>query len=65
MDDGIGISCGLGKRMRMGSQSPLEERDGTDLGRYGLGMKMAWWPIAGRTPSNSTGVGCLSHKDGC
>ena len=42
LDDGLGMTCpALVNAMRMGSQSPLEERSGSDLGRYGLGMKTA------------------------
>lgn len=42
MDDGLGMTRpALINAMRMGSQSPLEERAGTDLGRYGLGLKTA------------------------
>ena len=42
VDDGLGMSQPeLVNAMRMGSQSPLEERDRSDLGRYGLGMKTA------------------------
>ena len=42
VDDGSGMSRpSLVNAMRMGSQSPLDERDATDLGRYGLGMKTA------------------------
>ncbi len=41
-DDGVGMTCStLINAMRMGSQSPLDERDNSDLGRYGLGMKTA------------------------
>lgn len=42
VDDGTGMSrSDLVNAMRIGSQSPLDERAGTDLGRYGLGMKTA------------------------
>ncbi len=42
LDDGTGMICStLINAMRMGSQSPLDERNGSDLGRYGLGMKTA------------------------
>lgn len=41
-DDGCGMNGEeLIKAMRPGSQSPLEERAITDLGRYGLGLKTA------------------------
>jgi len=42
MDDGDGMSCTrLKEAMRLGSQSPLEERHPDDLGRFGLGLKTA------------------------
>ena len=42
VDDGSGMTCPvLVNAMRMGSQSPLDERTASDLGRYGLGMKTA------------------------
>jgi hypothetical protein len=42
MDDGNGMSKEeLVSAMRLGSQSPLEEREIGDLGRFGLGMKTA------------------------
>ena len=42
LDDGVGLTEGeLLEAMRMGSQSPLEERERSDLGRFGLGLKTA------------------------
>lgn len=42
IDNGIGMSTAeLEKAMRYGSSSSLEEREQTDLGRFGLGLKMA------------------------
>jgi hypothetical protein len=42
VDDGGGMNTPeLVNAMRMGSQSPLVERDPSDLGRYGMGMKTA------------------------
>ena len=42
MDDGAGMSENeLIEAMRLGSRSPLEERNRTDLGRFGLGLKTA------------------------
>jgi|TARA_B100000315_G_C14594023_1_gene597621 hypothetical protein len=42
LDDGAGMSeKELREAMRMGSKNPLEERDITDLGRFGLGLKTA------------------------
>lgn len=41
-DDGCGMSLPeLEKAMRYGSQSSTEKRSKKDLGRFGLGMKMA------------------------
>lgn len=42
IDDGCGMdSDELTNAMRLGSRNPLEERDKSDLGRYGLGLKTA------------------------
>jgi len=42
LDDGDGMTeAELLKAMRPGSRSPLEDRDATDLGRFGLGLKTA------------------------
>lgn len=42
IDDGIGMtSASLENAMRYGSSSSLEEREESDLGRFGLGLKMA------------------------
>jgi len=42
LDDGRGMTADeLMDAMRLGSRSPLESRDGNDLGRFGLGMKTA------------------------
>ena len=42
LDDGSGMSeAALRNAMRLGSRSPLEERDPDDLGRFGLGLKTA------------------------
>ena len=42
LDDGIGMSeSRLRDAMRLGSQSPLDERSPEDLGRFGLGLKTA------------------------
>ena len=42
LDDGSGMSePELTAAMKVGSQSPREEREPTDLGRYGLGLKTA------------------------
>jgi hypothetical protein len=41
-DDGLGMSAQeLSNAMRLGSRSPLEEREPADLGRFGLGLKTA------------------------
>jgi hypothetical protein len=42
LDDGEGMTqAELLDAMRPGSRNPLDERNGTDLGRFGLGMKTA------------------------
>jgi len=42
LDDGSGMSeSDLINAMRIGSRSPLEMREPSDLGRYGLGLKTA------------------------
>ncbi|MXW79845.1 MAG: ATP-binding protein [Gemmatimonadetes bacterium] len=42
LDDGCGMGeATLRNAMRLGSRSPLEERDRNDLGRFGLGLKTA------------------------
>lgn len=48
-DDGSGMSEeALVGAMRLGSQNPLEARDPTDLGRFGLGLKTASFSQARR-----------------
>ena len=45
-DDGKGMDeSELRKAMKPGSQSPDEERDEGDLGRFGLGLKTASWAM--------------------
>ncbi len=42
LDDGVGMTeHALLEAMRLGSRNPLEEREHSDLGRFGLGMKTA------------------------
>ena len=42
LDDGSGMDeATLQDAMRLGTRSPLEERDRSDLGRFGLGLKTA------------------------
>ncbi|MGO9145116.1 MAG: ATP-binding protein [Desulfomonilia bacterium] len=42
IDDGLGMSEDeLTEAMRPGSRSPLDDRDPSDLGRFGLGLKTA------------------------
>ncbi|MBR3243951.1 MAG: ATP-binding protein [Parasporobacterium sp.] len=42
LDNGVGMNAEeLTTAMQYGSQNPLEERNVTDLGRYGLGLKTA------------------------
>lgn len=41
-DDGTGMTeAELVEAMRLGTRNPLEERDASDLGRFGLGLKTA------------------------
>lgn len=41
-DDGYGMTeAQLHEAMRLGSRSPIEQRDSEDLGRFGLGLKTA------------------------
>ena len=41
-DDGLGMdNIELDRAMRLGEKSPLDSRDSTDLGRFGLGLKTA------------------------
>ena len=48
-DDGFGMrEDDLVNAMRLGSRSPLEERDSSDLGRFGLGLKTASFSLARR-----------------
>jgi len=49
VDDGLGMDeTTLVKAMRLGSRSPLESREPSDLGRYGLGLKTASFSQARR-----------------
>lgn len=58
IDDGDGMDIdGLIEAMKMGSVSPIIERDLDDLGRFGLGMKTA-------SLSQSRSFLVLSKKDG-
>ena len=42
LDNGIGMNAEeLTRAMQYGSQNPLDDRDETDLGRFGLGLKTA------------------------
>lgn len=42
IDDGVGMTeSELLTAMRLGSRNPLQERNATDLGRFGLGLKIA------------------------
>lgn len=42
LDNGLGMSdLELESAMRLGDKSPLDERDPTDLGRFGMGLKTA------------------------
>lgn len=49
IDNGTGMdSKQLKEAMRLGSTNPLEQRNATDLGRFGLGMKTASFSICKR-----------------
>lgn len=49
IDDGEGMDASeLKEAMRLGSKSPMEQREHTDLGRFGLGMKTASFSICKR-----------------
>ena len=53
-DDGRGMSEEeLVNAMRLGSRSPLEQRDAKDLGRFGLGLKTAAFSQARRRTLNT------------
>ena len=61
IDDGKGMNATeLKEAMRLGSKSPIEQREQTDLGRFGLGMKTASFSICKRlTVVSSNGAeGC-------
>lgn len=62
-DDGFGMNATtLTNAMRLGSRSPVEQRDPGDLGRFGLGLKTAAFShsraltVASREQNGSTGV---------
>ncbi len=59
VDDGDGMSENeLVDAMRLGSKSPVEERDPNDLGRFGLGLKTASFSQARRlTVTSRTALG--------
>lgn len=70
LDDGHGMSEEkLKEAMRLGSQSPLDERDPKDLGRFGLGLKTASFSqsrvitVYTKTPEGVTSTRCwdLDH----
>jgi hypothetical protein len=62
-DDGFGMDAAtLTNAMRLGSRSPVEQRDPGDLGRFGLGLKTAGFSqsrsltVASREQNGSAGV---------
>ncbi|MBW1675729.1 MAG: ATP-binding protein [Deltaproteobacteria bacterium] len=72
LDDGHGMSEEkLKEAMRLGSQSPSEERDPKDLGRFGLGLKTASFSqcrvitVYTKTPEGATSLRCwdLDHVE--
>lgn len=62
LDDGRGMDEDeLFESMRLGSKSPLEERKGDDLGRFGLGLKTASFSQCRRltvVTRNGAGTSC-------
>ena len=49
LDDGIGMTAqALIENMRIGSSAPSKQRDDTDLGRFGMGMKTAAFSLGKR-----------------
>ena len=61
LDDGDGMTeAELLKAMRPGSRSPLEDRDATDLGRFGLGLKTASFSQCRRLTVVTCKVGATS-----
>ena len=69
-DDGLGMTeARLKEAMRLGSQSPLEERAKGDLGRFGLGLKTASFSqckmltVCTRTAKSGSAIRCwdLDH----
>jgi hypothetical protein len=72
LDDGHGMrEEKLKEAMRLGSQSPSEERDPEDLGRFGLGLKTASFSqcrvftVYSKTPEGATSLRCwdLNHVE--
>jgi hypothetical protein len=65
IDDGCGMDAAeLVEAMRLGSRSPLDAREATDLGRFGLGLKSAAWSQARSLTviSKPTGGPVLAHR---
>lgn len=66
LDDGQGMDEGqLLQAMRLGSQSPLDLREGDDLGRFGLGLKTASFSQCRRLTvlSRKAGVSACARWD--
>ncbi|MFZ0699878.1 MAG: ATP-binding protein [Thermoplasmata archaeon] len=63
-DNGRGMSdADLKEAMRLGTKSPLEPRDSTDLGRFGLGLKTASFSQCRRvTVRSKTGRGAEATR---
>ena len=61
LDDGTGMTdLALDKAMRLGDKNPLHDRDPSDLGRFGLGLKTASFSQARRLTVFSRRDGELS-----
>ena len=64
LDDGHGMTpAELTNAMRLGSKSPLEERDCNDLGRFGLGLKTASFSQCRQLTLVSSKDGMLSCRE--
>lgn len=65
LDNGYGMSKEvINDAMRYGSQSSLDERESSDLGRFGLGLKTASLSQCRCLTVISKQIGKLKHADG-
>jgi len=64
LDDGSGMTpAELTEAMRLGSKNPLEDRSKDDLGRFGLGLKIASFSQCRQLTLVSRKDGILACKD--